>query len=603
MLCYNRTHNCNQLTAANAGEHVRLCGWVNSCRNLGGMLFIDLRDREGITQLVIDPAQHPQAAECAKPIREEWVIAVDGVVQARPENMVNAKRATGAIEVAVTDLQILNQAAPMPYNLDDPATSDDLKLKYRYLDMRRSGLLNTLRLRHRMSQVMRETFDRNGFIEVETPILTKSTPEGARDYLVPSRVRPGSFYALPQSPQQYKQLLMVGGVERYFQIARCFRDEDLRADRQPEFTQVDLEMSFVTEKDVQDVTEEVLAAIMKETHGMDIPRPFPRLTWLEAMNRYGSDKPDTRFGLEMHNITQLMSKSEFKPFAAAVAENGTITALNAPGLAAKFSRKAIDKVTEEAKLMGAKGLVTLKVEADGSFAGPAAKFLTPEEQQALTAELQAAPGDMLFIVADVSFRVACNSLGRVRLAVASDHGLIPKDKFNFLWLTEFPLFDWDYEEKRWVAEHHPFTRPMDEDLPLLQSDPGKVRARAYDVILNGCEIGGGSIRIHEPALQELMFKTLGISQESAQARFGHLINAFSYGAPPHGGLALGFDRLVMLVAGMDSIRDTIAFPKTAKAACLMMDSPSDDIDPKQLEELGITPKAADADNTTSPTGE
>ncbi|MBP5639991.1 MAG: aspartate--tRNA ligase, partial [Victivallales bacterium] len=489
-MSYVRTHNCNELGLSNLGQRVSLSGWVNSSRNLGGMMFIDLRDREGITQLFIDPASHPEIIEEAKNIREEWVIAADGIVRQRPDNMINATRATGAIEVEVDKLVILNPSKPMPYNLSDPTASDDLKLKYRYLDMRRSDIVKNLRLRHRITKICRDIFDANGFIEVETPILSKSTPEGARDYLVPSRVHPGTFYALPQAPQQYKQILMVGGVERYFQIARCFRDEDLRADRQPEFTQIDLEMSFVDQEDIMSLVEKMIVAVVKDIHGIDIPTPFRRMPWRIAMDRYGSDKPDLRFGWEIQDLKEVFADSEFKPFQEALASNGYIRGFNAKGQATNYSRKQLDALTETAKLFGAKGLVYLKVEKDGALSGSAAKFITEAERPNLLKALDASEGDLLLIVAD-KYTVVCNALGRLRLDVADKAGIIDQKALNFLWVVEFPLLEFDEEEQRWVAVHHPFTAAMDEDMDKLTTDPGSVRAKAYDVVLNGVELGGG----------------------------------------------------------------------------------------------------------------
>ncbi len=580
----HRTHHCNELTEAEVNRVVILNGWVNSIRDLGGLVFIDLRDREGITQLFIDPARRPDLMDRVREIREEWVIAAAGTVRPRPSGMVNPARRSGAIEIDVHALEILNRAKPMPFNLDDPSVSEDLRLKYRYLDMRRSKLLGNLRLRHRLCKTVRDVLDRKGFIEVETPILSKSTPEGARDYLVPSRVHPGCFYALPQAPQQYKQLLMVGGVERYFQIAKCFRDEDLRADRQPEFTQIDMEMSFVTRDDVLEVVEEMLTTVMKELVGVEIPRPFPRLTHADAMSRFGSDKPDTRFGMELLDLSDVLGGTSFRVFQGVLGAGGIIKAINAKGMADR-NRRQLDQWTETVKRFGAKGLAWLKLDPAGGMSGTVAKFLDEEERNAIVETTGAEPGDLLLIVADKP-KTANEALGRLRLEVAEAAGIVPRDAHAFLWVIEFPLFEFDSENKRYVAVHHPFTSPCDEDLEKLREDPGKVQAQAYDVVLNGVELGGGSVRIHRPEQQQAMFGILGIEEAEARSRFGHLLEALSLGAPPHAGIALGLDRFAMLLAGADSIRDVIAYPKTTKASCLMTQSPSG-VDAEQLTELHI----------------
>ena len=580
-----RTHTCGELRKSDAGQKVTLTGWVNSRRDLGGLIFINLRDREGLTQVFIDPDSGSELMEVGSQIRDEWVITIDGVVRARPDDMINGRMTTGEVEVMAESITVENKSKPMPFHLEDEKVGEELRLKYRYLDFRRSSISRFMKIRHRLAKIFRDYFDEQGFLEIETPILSKSTPEGARDYLVPSRVHPEHFYALPQAPQQYKQLLMVGGLEKYFQIARCFRDEDLRADRQPEFTQVDVEMSFIEQEDVYNLIEGALVRIMKDVKGVDVSAPFPRLDYEEAMNRYGSDKPDTRYGMELVDLSEILSESEFKVFSGTIASGGKVMAINAKGLASVTSRKKIDEMTDVVKSLGAKGLAWGKINEDGSLQCQIAKFLTEEEMSSVLEALKMEAGDVMLIVADKPI-VAQNSLGRLRCDIALENNLIPQDVYNFLWVINFPLLDQDEETGQWHAMHHPFTSPCIEDMDKLESDPGAIKAQAYDVVLNGVELGGGSIRIHDPEVQAQMFKTLGISDEEVEVQFSHIIDALSYGAPPHGGVALGFDRLVMLMTGAKSLRDVIAFPKTAKASCLMTESPSR-VSDDQLEELSI----------------
>ncbi|MEA2012815.1 MAG: aspartate--tRNA ligase [Verrucomicrobiota bacterium] len=580
-----RTHTCGELTAENKGKKVTLIGWVNKCRNLGGLLFMDLRDRKGITQAVVNPETNPELKEISQTIREEFVVSLEGIVNLRPDEMINNDMITGAIELQVTKLTVENKSKPMPFNLEDPKVDEDIRLKYRYLDMRRSDIYKNLKMRHDIAKTIRNSLSDQDFLEVETPILSKSTPEGARDYIIPSRTYPNKFFALPQAPQQYKQLLMVGGIERYFQIAKCFRDEDLRADRQPEFTQIDLEMSFVEQEDIFAIIETILKKVMKDIKNIDIPTPFPKISYEDAMNRFGSDKPDMRFALELVDLSEELKDSEFKVFSGTIKKGGIIKALNAKGQNSIASRKQIDEWTNTAKIFAAKGLAYLKMQDDGSVKSPIAKFLSEEEINTIISKTNAETGDVILIVAD-SAKIVNAALGKLRLEIADSANLIPEDTYNFLWVLNFPLLDYDEEEERYVAMHHPFTSPIPEDIEKLENNPANVRAQAYDVILNGVELGGGSIRIHNPDVQAKMFKTLGISDEEAKDRFGHILEAFSYGAPPHGGIALGFDRMVMLLTRAASIREVIAFPKTTKAGCLMTNSPSD-IDKKQLEELKI----------------
>ena len=577
-----RTYMCGELREAHIGETVTLMGWVSKARNMGGLVFVDIRDRSGISQIVFEP-DNEALQEKATSLHMEYVIAVTGTVRMRSN--INDNIPTGKVEIEASELRILNTCEVTPFVVtDDVKAGEDLRLKYRYLDLRRPTLVNTLKMRHRVTQIARRYFDENGFLEIETPILTKSTPEGARDYLVPSRVYPGNFFALPQSPQQYKQLLMLGGMDRYIQIAKCFRDEDLRADRQPEFTQIDLEMSFVDEDDVMSINEGFLKRVFKEVLDYDVTLPLPRLTWQEAMDRFGSDKPDTRFGLELINMTELFDGCGFKAFADTVAQGGSVRAINAKGLSDKLTRKTLDNLVEFVKTYKAKGMAWLIVD-ENEIRGSIAKFFSPEELKAIADKADAKSGDVILFVADKD-SVVYASLGALRCEIAKRFDLIPEGIFNLLWVTDFPLLEYDEEENRYVAMHHPFTSPKDEDIELLDTDPGKVRAKAYDIVLNGYELGGGSIRIYDANMQQKMFETLGFTPEQAQERFGYLLNAFRYGTPPHGGLAYGLDRIVMLMAGADSIRDVIAFPKVKDSGELMIQSP-DVVDKKQLDELGL----------------
>jgi len=579
-----KTHSCGTLTKADVGQIVTLNGWVQRRRDLGGVLFIDLRDRTGLVQTVFNPDFSGEALEIADKARNEYVLAVRGKVVERDAETFNANIATGEIEIRVTEIEILNAAKTPPFPIEDGVEVDEpIRLKHRYLDLRRPEMQRTMLLRSKTTKVFRDFLDGEGFLDVETPILTKSTPEGARDYLVPSRVHPEEFYALPQSPQIFKQLLMVGGLERYYQVARCFRDEDLRADRQPEFTQVDIETSFLSQDQLLGMMEQLMARIFRETIGVEIPLPFQRITYAEAMDKYGSDKPDLRFDLEIKNITDIVASSDVKVFASVAASGGEVKALNAKGCAS-WSRKELDDLQPFAARYGGKGLAWITVK-DGEWRGPIVKFLKPEEIEALTERLGVEEGDLLTFSADKP-KVVADVLGNLRLKLGRDLGLIDDSKFKFLWVVDFPLLEWDEDAKRYVAMHHPFTRPNEDDLPLLATEPGKVRAQAYDIVLNGYEIGGGSMRIYKRDVQELMFKTLGFTMEQAYEQFGFLLEAFEYGTPPHGGIAFGLDRLVMLLTGRSNLRETIAFPKTASATDVMVDAPSQ-VELPQLEQLHI----------------
>jgi aspartyl-tRNA synthetase len=580
-----RSHHCNELRAGDIGSTAKLAGWVDVLRDHGGVVFIDIRDREGLTQVVFRPEENAELAKIAHTLRHEDVIMVEGAVAARVRGTENPKLATGDIEIVPQHLHILNRADVLPFPLDSDPSNEDLRLANRYFDLRRPHLRRNLRMRHRITKATRDYLDEQGFVEIETPILSKSTPEGARDFLVPSRLTPGKFYALPQAPQQYKQLLMVGGIEKYFQIAKCFRDEDLRADRQPEFTQIDIEASFIEPEDIYRLVEGMLAAVMRASRGVEIPTPFPRMTWHEAMDQFGSDKPDRRFAIPLVDLADTFAASSFKMFRGSLDSGGAVKAINAKQFAGVTTGQ-MEELTQMAKLHGAKGLAFIKVE-NGKWQSPLVKFFTDEEKAALTSKLQMEEGDLVLFAAD-KWEIVCEVLGRLRLRIAEFQKLTEgSELLDFLWVTDFPLMAFDAAENKWNAVHHPFTRPKAEDVPLIEAgEYGKARAEAYDVVLNGVEIGGGSIRIHEPDLQAKMFAALGVNEEDQQTMFGHILRAFRLGAPPHGGIAMGLDRMVMLICGEQSIREVMAFPKNNRGVDLMSQSPSE-VDARQLRDLGM----------------
>ena len=581
-----RTTYCGLVTEEFLNEKVTLKGWVHNRRDLGGLIFVDLRDREGIVQIVFNPDFSEEALQVAETVRSEYVVEVEGVVTKRDAETINPKIKTGQVEVQVSNIEIINKSETPPFSINEENVNVDenIRLKYRYLDLRRQELAQTFKMRHQTTRSIRQYLDNNGFFDIETPVLTKSTPEGARDYLVPSRVHEGEFYALPQSPQLFKQLLMISGFDKYYQIVKCFRDEDLRADRQPEFTQVDIEMSFVDQEDIIAMGEDMLRKVVKDVKGIDVSGPFPRMTYAEAMDRFGSDKPDTRFGMELINVSQLGKEMNFKVFKDTVDNNVEIKAIVAKDAANKYTRKDMDALTEFVNIYGAKGLAWVKVVDDG-LSGPIARFFEDVNVETLKQLTEAKPGDLVMFVADKP-NVVAQSLGALRIKLAKELGLIDESKLNFLWVTDWPLLEYDEDAKRYVAAHHPFTSPKREDIEKLDTEPENVQANAYDIVLNGYELGGGSIRIHDGELQQKMFEVLGFTNEQAQEQFGFLLDAFKYGAPPHGGIALGLDRLVMLLTNRTNLRDTIAFPKTASATCLLTDAPGE-VSDKQLQELSL----------------